>query len=191
VEKQTKTVKTRRSPKATAPLADPVQMDDPWVIIQLSAQGEQEPSHRALQMEIRRLIGECEVFYPWVMARQGYDTPTVYLDGYVFIRDTRDRQYEALSRSALFEGPIARNIRSRSDWSRMSGADIRKMKDKLIDMTKTEFQPGDTVKVTDGPYENLEGVVTAVNRNISVQFTLSFGSREFVVDLEQRVLERQ
>lgn len=175
---------TKRRVQATTEL--PI----PWVVIQLSQQGEQEFSQKLLYHEVRRLVGDCEVFFPWVEARHGYDTPTVLFDGYIFIRDNTERSYRSLSRSSYFEGPIVKSHRTCSEWTRMGHAEVSRMKERLIDMTKCQFDVGECVRVTDGPYVNMEGVVSGVGRQIQITFVLPFGSRTFTHDFESRVLEK-
>ena len=162
--------------------------DEVWIMVQMSLSGENEFSQKIIYQEIRRAVGDCEVFFPWIPPKAGYDYPTVLFEGYVFIKDTASgRQYRKLSNSSLIDGPVAKKNGNVISWVSVNGHHIEGLKQQLFQKTQKTFKVGDEVRVLDGYLVNLTGTVIEVDKLVTVRFELH--SKVMEEPLEPKHLE--
>jgi len=130
------------------------------VTFQLSEKGESilenDPS---MIMSVVRKFLNADVFLPMFYSKtKSYENRIYLFRGYIFIEYNVDEapKYNRLSDSYYFTGPLLVNRRLHLT----SNSDIKKLRAKLIKMTRPNIKVGDRVKVLDGKYVNLEAKVT-------------------------------
>jgi len=131
-----------------------------WVTFQLSDRGETvlENDPNLIENIIRKYI-KSDIFVPMYYSKsKSYENRIYLFKGYIFIEydQIESIQYSKLADSYYFIGPLLVNRRLHMT----SNAEIKKLKAKLIKMTRPTLRVGDRVKVLDGKFVNLEAVVT-------------------------------
>ena len=131
-----------------------------WVTFQLSDKGESvlESDPKLIMSVVRKYI-KSDIFLPMFYSKtKSYENRIYLFKGYIFIEyDTTEAQrYGKLSESYFFTGPLLVNRRLHLT----PNAEIKKLRAKLMKMTRPTIKVGDRVKVLDGKYVNLEAMVT-------------------------------
>jgi len=131
-----------------------------WVTFQLSDRGESllEDDPEVLEQIILKHI-TSEYFIPMYYNKsKSYDNRIFLIRGYFFIEFNSNevKNYAKLAESYYFVGPLLVNRRIHLT----PHDEIKRLKSKLAKMTKPTVKVGDTVKIIDGKYQNLEAVVT-------------------------------
>jgi len=131
-----------------------------WVTFQLSDRGETvlENDPDLIENIIRKYI-QSDIFVPMYYSKsKSYENRIYLFRGYIFIEydQAEAARYSRLADSYYFLGPLLVNRRLHMT----TNAEIKKLKAKLIKMTRPTLGVGDRVKVLDGKFVNLEAVVT-------------------------------
>ena len=127
---------------------------------QLSDRGESllEDEPEFLRSFIEKHI-KSDYFLPvYYCKSKSYDNRIFLIRGYFFIEYNSEEvpKYSKLAESYFFIGPLLVNRRLHLT----PNDEIKKLKAKLLKMTKPIIKVGDRVKVIDGKYQNLEAEVT-------------------------------
>ena len=141
-----------------------------WIAIELTKFGEQKIEEGTLADAIRRdLNAEANhgVFVPAVTYTKGRRAITIHLmEGYVFVASGLDETaYFALERKpyvAQVLSTLTGNRRMRT-LSVIPDSQIREMKRQLRQMAASDIIMGAKVKVTEGTYRALEGIVVGLD----------------------------
>lgn len=131
-----------------------------WITFQLSERGESalEEDPTVIKNVIRKYI-KSDIFFPMYYNKsRSYENRLFLFKGYVFIEydPSEAQKYSKLSESYYFVGPLLVNKRLHLT----PNDEIKKLKSKLIKITRPNIKVGDKVKVLDGKYVNLEAIVT-------------------------------
>jgi len=131
-----------------------------WVTFQLSDKGESvlENDPSLIEKVVRKHI-KADIFLPMYYNKsRNYENRLFLFRGYIFIEfDTTEApKYSKLAESYYFTGPLLVNRRLHLT----PNSEIKKLRAKLIKMTRPTIKVGDKVKVLDGKFVNLEAVVT-------------------------------
>lgn len=155
-------MKVKRKPAATTPPQPPSQ---DWVGLELTSKGESERNVNNIVELLKKTLKGCELFIPIYYETEEFFEKNVYLlHGYFFIRYNPSHDYYKLKDLKYFEGVCT---------DRVTGK-VQLIPDAQINALKTQFQDllakssvirkGNTVKILDGLYKNLNGVVQKVNK---------------------------
>jgi len=131
-----------------------------WVTFQLSEKGEStlEDDPNLIVSVIRKYI-KSSIFIPmYYNSSKSYENRIYLFKGYIFIEYNPEEApyYNKVADSYYFLGPLLVNRRLHLT----SNSEIKKLKTKLLKMTRPSIKVGDKVKVLDGKYVNLEALVT-------------------------------
>jgi len=131
-----------------------------WVTFQLSDKGESvlENDPKLILNVVRKYI-KSDVFFPMFYSKtKSYENRIYLFKGYIFIEydQIEAPRYGKLADSYYFTGPLLVNRRLHLT----PNSEIKKLKAKLVKMTRPTIKVGDRVKVLDGKYVNLEAMVT-------------------------------
>jgi len=131
-----------------------------WVTFQLSDRGESALENEPMLIEavIRKHV-KSDCFIPMFFSKsKSYEKRIFLIKGYIFIEYDPDEAYHytRLADSYYFVGPLLVNKRLHLTTNQ----EIKKLRAKLLKLTKPVIKIGDRVKVLDGKYVNLEAVVT-------------------------------
>jgi len=131
-----------------------------WVTFQLSERGETvlENDPNLIEAVIRKYINS-DIFVPMYYSKsKSYENRIYLYRGYIFIEyDQKEAsKYSRLADSYYFIGPllVSRKLHLTSN------TEIKKLKAKLMKMTRPSLKVGDRVQVLDGKFVNLEAIVT-------------------------------
>ncbi len=129
-----------------------------WYIIELSEHGE-TATYPELVASIHTVFGsDADFFIPIYHEQMGsYISTNVLFEGYVFVRDSIEVR-DCLSNvkdSRFFAGLLKMCGKVQMLDSRAIGGLRRKLKNSL----NKKFKPGVRVKINDGVFQNLEGVI--------------------------------
>lgn len=133
-----------------------------WVTFQLSDRGESSLDEEPII--ITRLLDKyikSEYFLPVHFHNiKAYSNKIYLIKGYIFIEFNRDEvsAYSKLASTHYFSGPLLVNRRLHLT----TDEEIKVLKKQLAKLTYPKITVGDTVKVIDGKYKNLEAEVTEV-----------------------------
>lgn len=141
------------------------QSDRKWVVVQLSPTGECEKDLAILEKAVRRYTGPLEVFIPAAYQETKDDvrndsTTTFYMDGYIFVEFKDGVNYGRLNETTYFVTVLmtGKKLHLLSDIHLKplrAGVERLKIKEGV-------FEKGDHVKVIQGSFKNLVGVVSMV-----------------------------
>ena len=131
-----------------------------WVTFQLSDKGESvlEDDPALITMVVRKHI-QSDIFFPVYFSKsKSYENRIYLFKGYIFIEYNADEapRYSKIAESYYFTGPLLVNRRLHLT----PNSEIKKLRAKLVKMTRPTIKVGDRVKVLDGKYVNLEALVT-------------------------------
>ncbi len=166
---------------------------DEWVVIELSAQGEEEDPDTILQAIRRLLKREVEIFLP-VSIRTSGDSRVVHklIDNYVFVRRTLpDTAYLRLEGTRYIDSVLTSN-KSTGTSRKITGvrnSDIEKMRRQIHVECEQGINVGDEVQITGGAYRNIVGkVIEDIPETESVQVHIQLRSKEAIVTLPRSFL---
>lgn len=148
-----------------------------WVVIELSPLGESKVEDGTLERTLRRDLGvdgDFPIFIPVLSYPKGSRTINIHLmEGYVFVATgLPDTTYFALERKEYVESVISTPGRVRT-MNVVPNKKIQELRAQLRQMVAADIQVGSTVRVTNGPYRNLEGTTITIDKdNASVRFLL-------------------
>ena len=137
-----------------------------WVTIELTKLGEQKVEDGTLEQSLRRDLrvgSSFPIFIPSTNYKHGARPVTVHLmQGYAFVSTgLAETAYFALERQAYVErvlstkgGPY--NMRH---LSVIANSYIQDLRIKLQELASADIPCNASVRITDGPYQRLEGVV--------------------------------
>lgn len=146
------------------------QRDDlTWVAVELSHVGEQKVVENTLERSLRRDLEVDEdhpMFIPCTLFQRGGRVVTIHLmEGYVFIASgLPETKYFSLERQ-----PYVNQVMSTMGSHRMrvvsviTDAHVQRMRAELRRISCAEIPLGAEVRVTEGTYRNLTGMVTGID----------------------------
>ena len=129
-----------------------------WYILELSEYGETIP-YKEIIVSIQNIFGQdVEYFLPIYHEQMGsYESTNVLFEGYAFVKDSDDVRdnLSSLKDSRNFSGLL----RSCGKVQMLSSYVIGGLRRKLKNSLNKKFQPGVKVKINEGIFQNLEGVI--------------------------------
>lgn len=166
-----------------------------WVAVELSRQGEEKVQDGSLEATLRSDLGvgkDFQIFVPAASYPRGDRRVMVLLmEGYVFLASgLDDTVYFALERRAY----VTQVLSTESGRHRMRtlttipNKTIEDLRRQLRTMVTSDLPVGTRVRVTDGTYRNLEGVVQGADvENAYVEIRLR--SLEVIASIPRMLLE--
>jgi len=171
---------------------------DEWVVLELNARSEGEDPV-IVRNSIQKSVPKTEVFLPVVITKIGDDSIVHSLvDGYAFVRrgDYPDSAFLRLELTRFVQavlsepGTYGRHRR----LSTVRTSDIEKMRQQIQAQVHQGIGIGDKVKITTGPYRNIEAtVIEEIPEQKVVQVFVKLRSKESIVTIPRSgllVLER-
>lgn len=166
-----------------------------WVALELTRQGELKVEDGSLARELRSALGvedDWPVFIPAKVYSKGGKKITVHLmEGYAFVATGLDEvQYFALEQEGKL---VERVMTSRSPsgmrvLSTIPERQIASLRRQLQDHVSSDIERGMEVRVKDGKYKGLEGVVTWVDLDHAMVF-ITLRSLETVARIPRAFLD--
>lgn len=141
-----------------------------WIAVELTKFGEQKIDEGTLAESLRRDLGvddSHEVFIPAIAYKKGRRNITIHLmEGYVFVASgLPETDYFSLERRpycaqvlSTLSGPGRMRV-----LSAIPDKNVRDMKQKLRELASADIPIGARVRVTDGTYRALEGIVLGLD----------------------------
>ncbi len=163
-----------------------------WVVLELNSRGEQEDPD-LVRGSIAHTLKAAEVFLPAVVTQVGDDRVIHYLvDGYAFVKfDRQPVDYFRLEGSKYIQSILVKpgaGSRHRR-VSTVDDRDILRMQDQIKQLVDQGIGIGDVVKITSGPYRNMQAtVVEEIPETRSVQVHIRLRSKQSLVTLPRSFL---
>ena len=155
-----------------------------WVALELTNRGETERNVNNLVEIVKKAFDGCELFIPVYFENEEFFEKNVYLlHGYFFIRHNPDHDYYKLKDSKYFQGVVVNPATEQVEM--IPESQVNELKDKFQDLLAKSagICKGNVVRILDGLYKNLNGVVQRVNkkRKMCIVKLTSLKSRNIVV----------
>ena len=185
----------RKTPakKAVKPLAPPPGPPPKWVVVQLSSLGEREKNIEIIKRAARQMLGAIEMFIPAVVQKVREESHTmVYMDGYVFIRFQEGLNYLKLQDTTYFKSVLCASAGGgRRSYCLLDDFVLDGMRDGVKNLqTKSEFENGQSVKITKGHFKGLCGKVMLVYEDgKKVQVHVPLTSKPVLIEFPPNFLE--
>ena len=171
-------MKAKRKPSA------PVETIPFWVALELTSRGETERNVNNLVAMVRKTLDDCELFVPIYFENEEFFEKNVYLlHGYFFIRHNPAHDYFRLKDSKYFEGVVINPSTEQIEMIPESQVNALKAKFQDLLAKSSVIKKGNTVRILDGLYKSLNGVVQKVNKKekICIIKITSLKSRNIIV----------
>lgn len=167
-------------------------MVEEWVILELGPRSEGEDPD-VIRQSIRHSLRDAEVFIPASITQVGEDRVVQYLwEGYAFVRRTRnDSDFMRLEGTRYVQSVLTDSGQGgrQRKLATVKNADILKMQAQIRVETDQGIGVGDIVKITSGPYRNIEAtVIEDVVEADKVQVYIKLRSKQSIVTLPRSVL---
>lgn len=143
-----------------------------WIPLKLTHLGE-SAEHFIIVENLKRIFGpKVEFFLPYKNPQPSYSKKACVLEGYIFVKDSC---YESadVHNSYYFEKVSNRVV---------SDDEINALRTKLKDLCEAVFFEREYVRITDGPYSNLDGIVLSVNRDTLI-IQIELRSKELIIEV--------
>lgn len=165
-----------------------------WVVVQLSSLGEREKNIEIIRRAARQMIGNVEMFIPAVVQKVREESHTmVYMDGYVFLLHQEGVNYLKLQDTTYFKSVLcAPGVGGKRTYCLLDDFILDGMRDGVKNLqTKSEFENGQSVKVTKGHYKGLLGKVMLVYADgKKVQVHVPLTSKPVLIEFPPNFLEK-
>jgi len=141
--------------------------DRTWVTLELSRLGEEKVQDGSLGDTIRKemeLPHDFPIFIPASTYRKGNRNVTILLmEGYAFIATgLPDTLYYELEKKPYINQVLSSHTSPVRTLVTVSDRKIHKLRRELRQITSSELVKGDRVRITEGTYRNLEGIIRGV-----------------------------
>lgn len=139
-----------------------------WVVLELTSQGEQKQEDGTLYKSIRNMLDVPDtfpVFVPCTTYTSGGSKVVVHLmEGYVFVASgLPEPKYFSLEGSAIVRKVLtAKGQHGMRTLVCIPDKDIRALRTQLQNQVASDLLKDMAVRIVDGPYKGLEGVITEV-----------------------------
>lgn len=171
---------------------------DDWVVLELNQRSEgEDPS--IVRASIQKSLPKTEVFLPVVVTKIGDDTKVHYLvEGYAFVRrgDYPDSAFVKLEATRFVQSVLSQpgTYGRHRRFSVVHTRDIDKMRQQVQVQVHQGIGIGDRVRITTGPYRNIEAsVIEEIPEQGVVQVFVELRSKKSIVTIPRsglQVLER-
>lgn len=171
---------------------------DEWVVLELNPRSEGEDPD-AIRASILKAVPKTEVFIPAVVTQIGDDSKVQYLvEGYAFVcrANYPDSAFLRLEATKFIQtvlsdpGTYGRNRR----LATVKTQDINRMRQQISAQVHQGIGIGDKVKITTGPYRNIEAtVIEEIPETKEVQVFVKLRSKASIVTIPRSgllILER-
>lgn len=169
---------------------------DKWVAVELSSRGQEniEKIESLIQREISK---SPEIFVPTISFEKNRDSISIcLLEGYIFV----EAGYPASFYFDLKRTPYIKKVFTKEGDTSDS---IRYIDDEYIEDIREELrkesvenlEEGDTVRIKEGTYENLEGRISNISdgdgeKKVSVKITELDAMENLIIEIPQAFLEK-
>lgn len=163
-----------------------------WVVLQLSSRGDQEDPD-LVRNAIAHTLKGADIFIPAAVTQVGDDRVIHYLlEGYAFVRLDRPTQdYFKLEGTRYVQNVLVKpgaGSRQRR-VSTVSDRDIVRMRDQIRQLTDQGIGVGDVVRITSGPYRNMQAIVVEEIPEVGqVQVYIKLRSKQSLITLPRSFL---
>jgi transcription antitermination factor NusG len=166
--------------------------DQTWVVIELNHLGETKVDEGTLENSLRRDLdvqSEFPIFIPVLSYPKGNRTINFHLmEGYVFVGSgLADTAYFALERKDYVNQVITTPGRVRS-LNVIPNTKIEELRKQLRQMVSADIQDGAEIRVLNGPYRNLEGIIIMVALDAAI-VRIQLRSLDLIVTIPKVFLE--
>lgn len=127
-----------------------------WLVLKLTYTGENTPK-RILDRNLIKIFGKrSNIFFPYQQVDQDrYNSKTSVLDGYIFIQNA-----DLTKLSSLEGSPYFTLLNNKAEF--VDNNFVVNMRQKLKNICEESFEEGEYVKITDGPYSNMEAMICQI-----------------------------
>ena len=144
----------------------------PWAVIELSPKGEELAKQGILSQSLSKTGGfkRKDVFVP--VFKIGRGAPVVLMEGYAFIKMGYDTsKYWDLKQSG-FVNSVLSGINSDHNMISLKTVSDKDLKEMIsrVDNLGGKYKEGDSVRITNGHFQGLEGEVVLVLEDLSEYF---------------------
>ncbi len=162
-----------------------------WVVVQLTSTGEKEKNLELIRRSARRMLGDVMVFIPAATQKVRNESHTTfYLDGYIFIQYRDGLNYLKLQDTTYFRTVLCTVRGGKKTYCLLDNAAMDNMVDGVNKLkTKGSFSPGQSVKIVQGGFKGLRGVVNMVYEDGGkVQVHVPLASKPMLVEFPPNFL---
>ncbi|KKM24338.1 hypothetical protein LCGC14_1606120 [marine sediment metagenome] len=160
-----------------------------WVVVQLSSVGEKEADIDILRRSARRILGQDDIdmFIPAISQQFRDESQTLFfMEGYVFFRYVTGISFLRLRDTAFFSDVLisCKNSRGEPEYALLDDSKLNLMRAGMDDLRVGRFVCGDSVRIIEGSYKNLQGTVSIVyEKKQVVQVSIVLRSKKMLMDL--------
>lgn len=136
-----------------------------WVGLELNSRGDTEKDIEAMIALIRKNLGrpKIEVFVPvYYKSEEYFEKNVSFLDGYFFIKYEEGLPYNKLTETKYFQGVVT-NPATKTPQI-IPDEQVQRIQEKFQKSIKdkTKYKKGQEVRILDGLYKGLEGVIDKI-----------------------------
>lgn len=168
---------------------------DEWVVVQLSSSGEKEKDIDLIYKSIYIALGyKVDIFIPAVVQKAHEDSQTLrYMEGYVFIKYSPSIHYGKLNDRGFFSKVLCSfdSKKNKRSYHLLNNDVIDVMKKAVQDLKIREYVENDKVRVINGTYKNMTGVIGGVDYDKSIASVIfNFRSKKSIIEFPFSYLEK-